>query len=38
LEFTDSVAKAYEFLSKLVASGGDDGPEDICGGFNIALS
>jgi vacuole morphology and inheritance protein 14 len=37
LPFTEDTALPKKFISGLVADGGDDGPEDIAGGFKLAL-
>jgi len=38
LSFTDDEKKPLKHLKKLEPEGGYDGPEDICGAFNVALN
>ena len=33
IDFTEDVGEVHKFLGRLLASGGGDTPEDICGGF-----
>ena len=36
-KFSSDVDKCYRFISQLNATGGYDGPEDVVGGFKLAL-
>jgi len=38
LDFTSDISEFVEFVSKIRAGGGDDGPEDVFGGLHCALN